>query len=340
MMSGSGYWSGSSFDQSRGVGTDEIGGGGPCAATAGARARPPSVARNERTVRSLRSSSAPIRCGHEGYVYRESARSCRLAPMIAQNSPICCTASARGLAIVACVVLFVVPMAARLAFQARPAAVRSQLVWFDRAGKRAGVLGTLADYGNVELSPDGQRLAVAVLDQTRGTHDIWMYDIATGRPTTFTSNPADENWLIWSPDGKRVVFNSQRSGGLDLYQSSSSAGSPEEVLLLDRDAKWPVSWSPDGRFILYVISGRATGNDILCLSSAIASRTRFCRLPPQRIGRRSRPTAVGSRTARTNRGNRKSTSRRFQPGPDASGRFRAGEALRRAGGATAGNCSI
>jgi Tol biopolymer transport system component len=185
--------------------------------------------------------------------------------MIAKNRATCSTPSTRGLAVAACVMLVVVPIAGRLAFQARPAAVRSQLVWLDRAGKRAGVLGTLADYGNVELSPDGQRVAVAVLDQTRGTHDIWMYDIATGRPTTFTSNPADENWLIWSPDGKRVVFNSQRGGGLDLYQSRSTAGSPEEVLLVDRDAKWPVSWSPDGRFILYVISGRATGNDILVL---------------------------------------------------------------------------
>src|ERR1700681_2775310 len=96
------------------------------------------------------------------------------------------------------------------AFQARPAAVRSQLVWLDRAGKRSGVLGILADYGNVELSPDGQRLAVAVLDSTRGTREIWMYDVASGRHTKLTSDPADENWLIWSGDGSRVVFNSQQ----------------------------------------------------------------------------------------------------------------------------------
>ncbi len=171
----------------------------------------------------------------------------------------------RSLAVIACAALIVVPMATGLAYQAPPAAVRSQLVWFDRAGKRGAVLGTLADYGNVELSPDGQRVAVAVLDPARGTRDIWMYDVTSGRQTTFTSNPADENWLIWSRDGKRVVFNSQRSGGLDLYQSSSTAGSTEDVLLVDKDAKWPVSWSADGRFILYVISGRATGNDILVL---------------------------------------------------------------------------
>jgi hypothetical protein len=151
------------------------------------------------------------------------------------------------------------------AFQAGPAAVRSQLVWLDRAGKRLGVLGILADYGNVELSPDGQRLAVAVLDSTRGTREIWMYDVASGRHTKFTSDPADENWLIWSRDGKRVVFNSQRNRGLDLYQASSSGTGGEDALLVDGDPKWPVSWSPDNRFILYVINSQRTGNDVLVL---------------------------------------------------------------------------
>jgi dipeptidyl aminopeptidase/acylaminoacyl peptidase len=176
----------------------------------------------------------------------------------------------RLLALCSCCVLGMVltrvqPECLLLAFQAGPAAVRSQLVWLDRAGKRSGVLGILADYGNVELSPDGQRLAVAVLDSTRGTRELWVYDVASGRHTKLTSDPADENWLIWSRDGKRVVFNSQRNRGLDLYQASSSGTGGEEALLVDRDPKWPVSWSPDGRFILYVINSQRTGNDVLVL---------------------------------------------------------------------------
>jgi Tol biopolymer transport system component len=138
-------------------------------------------------------------------------------------------------------------------------------MWLDRTGKRSGILGTLADYGNLELSPDGQRVAVAVLDPTRGTHEIWMYNVASGTHAKFTADPADENWLVWSRDGKRVVFNSGRNGGLDLYQASSSGPTREEALLVDRDPKWPVSWSPDGRFILYVISSQRTGNDVLVL---------------------------------------------------------------------------
>jgi Tol biopolymer transport system component len=151
------------------------------------------------------------------------------------------------------------------AYQATRPVVRSQLVWFDRSGKRLGALGAIGDYGNLELSPDGKQVGVAVLDPTVGTRDVWVYEVATGAKTQFTSGPADENWLIWSPDGRRAVFNSSRNGGLDLFEARSASHDPQTTLLVDRDAKWPVSWSPDGRFILYVTSSQATANDVWVL---------------------------------------------------------------------------
>ena len=81
----------------------------------------------------------------------------------------------------------------------------------------------MADYGNVELSPDGTQIAVAILeDPERPVRDLWMIDAATGRRTAFAASPADENWLIWSRDGRRAIFNSGRNGGLDLYQEASN----------------------------------------------------------------------------------------------------------------------
>ena len=129
------------------------------------------------------------------------------------------------------------------------------------------MLGSIADYGDLELSPDGKRLAVAVLDAAEGTRDIWLYEVSTGRRTVFTSNSADENWSLWAPDGRHVVFNSEKSGHLDLYQASSteSGGHKDEVLLADEAPKWPVSWSSDGKYILYVIDHPQTGNDIWVL---------------------------------------------------------------------------
>ena len=152
------------------------------------------------------------------------------------------------------------------AFQSTPRFVRSQLTWFDRAGKKLSVIGNMADYGNLELSPDGSQVAVAILDDLeRGLRDLWMIDAATGRRTAFAPSPADENWLIWSRDGRRVIFNSGRNSGLDLYQEPSNGAGAPEPLLVGGDAKWPVSWSSDGRYVLYVLNGQRTSNDIWVL---------------------------------------------------------------------------
>jgi Tol biopolymer transport system component len=180
------------------------------------------------------------------------------------------TVSALGLCALGCVYALRHPDALvdtqLRALQLGPRFVRSQLTWFDRSGKKQSVIGNMADYGNVELSPDGGQIAVAILDDLqRGTRDLWMIDAATGHRTAFASSPADENWLVWSRDGRRVIFNSGRNGGLDLYQEPSAPTSKAEPLLVDRDAKWPVSWSSDGRYLLYVVNGQRTSNDIWVL---------------------------------------------------------------------------
>ena len=74
-----------------------------------------------------------------------------------------------------------------------------------------------------------------------------------------------------------MVFNSSRKGHFDLYQKASSGAGTEEVLLEDNLDKHPMSWSPDGRFILYV-SASVLRQATICLSCRfpeIASRFRF-----------------------------------------------------------------
>jgi Tol biopolymer transport system component len=143
--------------------------------------------------------------------------------------------------------------------------ILSRLTWFDRAGMRLGGIGPVADHGNFELSPDGTRVAVAVIDHAFETRDIWIYDAKTGDRTRFTSEPTDENWMIWSRDGQRVVLNSFGMEHLDLFEAAAKSVDPRTVLIKDGVAKWPVSWSPDGRFLLYVTNGRTTSNDIWVL---------------------------------------------------------------------------
>jgi len=92
-------------------------------------------------------------------------------------------------------------------------------------------------------------------DPARQTSDIWIYDVARNLKTHFTFDPADELALTWSPDGKRVVFNSSRKGLLDLYQKAADRSGTEALLLEDNLGKWPASWSPDGSSIYYFILG-------------------------------------------------------------------------------------
>jgi len=148
----------------------------------------------------------------------------------------------------------------------RQTLLRSQLVWVDRAGMRQRAVGTLADYGNIELSPDRRQIAAAVLNEATGRRELWLYDAADGRRSRLDASTADENWLVWSPDGQRVVFNSQRTRGLDIYGRDVSSAAKEQLLAIDEGrGQWPVSWSPDGKDVLVVTSTEETGNDIWVL---------------------------------------------------------------------------
>jgi Tol biopolymer transport system component len=133
-------------------------------------------------------------------------------------------------------------------------------------GRKISALGGHAEYDDVELSADGRRAAVTVVDSAVRTRDLWLVDLARDLRTRFTFNPADDNTAIWSPDGSRVVYASSRNGTLELYQRNSSGAGPEEVLLVDHRNKFPACWSPDGRFILYMVDdGDPTGWDLWLL---------------------------------------------------------------------------
>ena len=149
-----------------------------------------------------------------------------------------------------------------LAYQTGRGGTGSQLTWFDRTGKQFGVLGESGVTTDLELSPDQKRASVSTL---QAGIDIWVYDVGRGLPTRFTFGPGIAGSSIWSPDGTHIVFGANRNGFANLYQKASNGAGAEEVLVEDKLNKTPVSWSPDGRFIMYVSSGSATGNDLFVL---------------------------------------------------------------------------
>ncbi len=112
-----------------------------------------------------------------------------------------------------------------------PPTTEPQLTWLDRDGRRVGLVGNPGVVGgNLDLSPDGQQVAFSSTDAV-GQSDIWLMELATGRATPLTENAAGDIDAAWSPNGKHIVFNSGRLGGLSLFLRASD-GSGVDVPLV------------------------------------------------------------------------------------------------------------
>jgi eukaryotic-like serine/threonine-protein kinase len=141
----------------------------------------------------------------------------------------------------------------------------TQLAWFDRNGKELGSLGSAGEYAYPSLSPDDKTLAVQRLGQDLGTTDLWMIEVSGGVYSRFTFDPSVESCPLWSPDGSRVVFLSDREGSFDLYQKPSSGTGKEALLLKSSEGKSLTDWSQDGKFIIYSSAGVKGDSDLWVL---------------------------------------------------------------------------
>jgi eukaryotic-like serine/threonine-protein kinase len=138
-----------------------------------------------------------------------------------------------------------------LAFRPGAATTTTRLTWLDRNGRELGTLGEAADYSSPAFSPDDKHLAVAMRDLRTGKRDIWVFDLVRGANSRLTFDPTDHTNPTWSPDGARIAFTSDRKGMRDLYITSASGGSEDEVLLESKAHKSVTDWSSDGQFLLY-----------------------------------------------------------------------------------------
>jgi Tol biopolymer transport system component/imidazolonepropionase-like amidohydrolase len=112
-----------------------------------------------------------------------------------------------------------------------------------KAGERLPVRGIVRPV----LSPDGQQLAFTALG------DIWLAQADGPAPMLFTRDEYLDSDPSWSPDGKEIVFASDRAGTMDLWKKKAdSAPGSDAVRLTDLPGAevMPV-WSPDGRWIAY-----------------------------------------------------------------------------------------
>ena len=120
-----------------------------------------------------------------------------------------------------------------------------RLVWVSRNGTEQLLAAPIRQYESPRLSPDGRQLAISAGGQ------IWLYDFSREALTRLTFEGNLNNRPVWTPDGKRIAFYSDKDGPLNLYwQMADGSGRSERLTTADH-THVPHSWSPDGRFLAF-----------------------------------------------------------------------------------------
>ena len=118
----------------------------------------------------------------------------------------------------------------------------------DRAGKVLGSVSAAGNIAGIALSPDGQRLAMAIAGEGGAKSDLWIRDLKRGTQTRFTFDPGDDIWPVWSPRGDTIAFSSDRNGGYAVMIKPSSGVSQETAIATPSlQTVGPISFSADGR---------------------------------------------------------------------------------------------
>ena len=161
--------------------------------------------------------------------------------------------------------------------------VQSRLVWVSRNGTEQPLAAPAHTYRAVRLSPSGRQIAVSIEEQET---QVWLYDVSRDTLTRLTFEGNLNLNPIWTPDGKRIAFLSNKEGPLNIFWQLADGSGGLERLTTSEYNQSPISWSPDGQLLAFTEQNPTTGFDIwvLRLSDRKAQpflRTRFNESAPQ-----------------------------------------------------------
>jgi serine/threonine-protein kinase len=140
-------------------------------------------------------------------------------------------------------------------------AARSELTLalVDRNGQVKRLNVPSKEYLSPRISPDGRRVAV----QTTGADgsQIWTYDLSGETAIQRLTLESNNYRPIWTPDGERITFASDRDGTTSIYwQAADGSGLPERLTTAEEGTyHWPDSWSPDGNTLVFRMESNAAG---------------------------------------------------------------------------------
>lgn len=111
-------------------------------------------------------------------------------------------------------------------------------------GALAAPQGTPKWVRDVKISPDGQTIAFAY----KG--DIFTIPFGGGEARRLTASEAYECQPIWSPDGSRIAYASDRNGGFDVYVMPAKGGEALRLTYNSTSEK-PEAFTPDGKNVIF-----------------------------------------------------------------------------------------
>jgi serine/threonine protein kinase len=165
---------------------------------------------------------------------------------------------------------------------------QSTLALVDRDGKAKPLALPPGGYAHPRISPSGRQIAFHTVDAKTGQPDeradqanIWIYDLdgkISMRQLTFVGNNL---FPIWSPDGERVLFQSDREGDLGLFmQRADGTGQAERVTKPDSEfySHVPDSWHRDGDTFLFT-KGKGSDASVWTYSLRDKKETLFADAP-------------------------------------------------------------
>ena len=116
------------------------------------------------------------------------------------------------------------------------------------------------------ISPDGRRIA---FHDSLPREELFVAGIDGSGLKQLTDDGFKDRVPVWSPDGRRLLFYSNRGGSYEAWLIDADGGEPERVLPPGLDPVIVPVWSPDGRKVACTYGGRAA---VIDLTQPLASR--------------------------------------------------------------------
>ncbi len=155
-------------------------------------------------------------------------------------------------------------------------ATQLSLVWVNRNGAEQPLAAPRHAYFQPRLSPDGRRVAVGI---TESESQIWLYDLSRDTLTRFTFEGNYNPVAVWTPDGKRIAFESNKEGPPNIFWQLADGSGGSERLTASEYIRVPMSWSPDEKLLAFMEVNPTTKIDTWVLRMGDRNAQPFLRTP-------------------------------------------------------------